>query len=248
MKNEKSRVRGRPGNRLQRWLTSGLLLTAVATCPAAAEKTDRILVANGNEIIGEIQELKRGRLKVSTGYMGTVQMDASQVRRVESRLDFEVETRDGEIYFGSLAPRDEDYVLVAQTEDELVRIPFDELLRLEQTKLSFWGDIDASIAFGFSFTQSTDVTQVSFDGSFSRRTKGLASRLQLLWISSDTADESSSRQDIDFTIRRHLRRRPGTTTAPSWRRPTRSSGSTVVHWCALVLCTARCGPRSGSCS
>ncbi|MCP3956520.1 MAG: DUF481 domain-containing protein [bacterium] len=189
-------------------LTAGLLLLAALAAPAAAEKTDLILVTNGNQILGEVKSLERGKLQVSTDFMGTVRMDWQQIARIESKLWFEVEVRSGALHFGHLAETDEDRVLIVEGEDEqAARLPFDEILFIHQTEIGRVGKIDASISLGFSFNQASDVTQLSFDGEFSRRTRRFVSDIGLLAIVNDTGDESFSREDLTYTITRHLPRR-----------------------------------------
>ena len=67
----------------------GILLSLIVTAaaPASAEKTDRILLSNATEIIGEVESLEHGQLRVSTEYMRTVELDWEQVVRIESTLD-----------------------------------------------------------------------------------------------------------------------------------------------------------------
>ena len=196
-------LRTRRGHRL---LAAGLLLLALAAAPVAAEKTDRILVTNGTEIIGEVKSLEHGRLRVSTDYMGTVRMDWEQIAKVESELVFEVEVRDGQRHFGQLAASDEDRVLIVRGDDDTVRLPFSEVLIIHQTKTSRLGKIDAQISVGFSFNQGSDVTQGTFDGSVERRTKRFSSHLGLLAIVNDTGDQTFTRENLSYTILRHLRR------------------------------------------
>lgn len=182
----------------------GLLLFALTAAPSAAEKTDRILVSNGNEILGEIKFLERGRLRVSTDFMGIVRMDWEQIARVESLLRFEVRTRDGQRYFGQLAPSDEDRVLVITGEHGSLPLPFHEVLLIDQPKPGRLGQLDASISLAFGFTQASEVTQVTFDGSVDRRTRRFFERAQLVTILNDTKDETFSREDLSYTITRHI--------------------------------------------
>ncbi len=120
-----------PRRRGSRLAAAGLVLVALATTPAAAGNTDRILISGGNEICGDIERLEGGKLRVSTHFMGTVLIDWAQTARIESRLDFEVETGDGRRYSGRLAAAGEDRVLAVSGEHGSGRLPFDEVVRLE---------------------------------------------------------------------------------------------------------------------
>lgn len=184
-----------------------LVLLLALAAPAAAEKTDRILVTNGNEIVGEVKSLEHGQLLVKTDYMGTVRMDWEQIARLESKLEFEVEARDGQLYFGHLVASDEDRVLIVSGDDGTARLPYSEVLTIEQTKTSRVGKIDASISLGFSFNQASDVTQFSLDGSYKRRTRRFVRSYNLVAIVNDREDETFSREHLSYTLVRHLRQR-----------------------------------------
>ncbi len=77
--------------------------SAFAGLAGAREKIDVVVMQNGDRLTGEIKELERGRLKLDTDYMGTVEIEWEQVARLTSPQDFEIEDQIGGTYFGSLA-------------------------------------------------------------------------------------------------------------------------------------------------
>ena len=182
----------------------GLLVAAWAATPAAAEKTDHILVSNGDEIVCEVEYLERGILFVSSDYMRSVRLDWAQLSRVESELEFEVETRDGQLYFGQLAPSDEDRVLVVSGDLGSFRLPFAEVVQLHQTESSRRGHLEGGILFGFSFAQASDVTKLSFNGNVARRTQKFLGRFDLVAILTDVEGKTLSREEASYTFTRHL--------------------------------------------
>jgi len=184
----------------------GLLLLALGPKSSSAEKTDRVSLVDGTDMIGEVKSLEFGELTVSTDYMRTVQVDWDQVLRVESKMIFELETWDGTRFFGKLAQSDEDRVLVVEGEHDTVRVAFQEVLAFNQTKLTKLGKIWGSASLGLSFTQATDSLQVSFDGSINQRTRRFFDTTRLIAILSDTKDERFTRGDLSYT---KLRRLPG---------------------------------------
>lgn len=181
----------------------GLLLSALAAAPAWAEKTDRIYVAD-IVIVGEVKSLERGRLRVSTDYMGTVEVDWKQVTRVESKKFFEIEIKDGSRSFGTIVASDEDRVLTVQGDETTARLPFSELVSIVQTEAGFWGKIDVRVALGYSFVQATDTSQGSISADLSRRTGKFFSDLSLLSVLSETGDDRFTRNDASYTAQRHL--------------------------------------------
>ena len=90
------------------FLSKGLFFTIVLQLMGIPllrrDKTDVVILKNGDHITGEIKSLDRGKMSLSTGYMGTVQIEWEDVAQVTSQWPFEVETETGLRIFGSLSP------------------------------------------------------------------------------------------------------------------------------------------------
>src|SRR5277367_367331 len=81
-------------------LSSTLLLAAPLL---ARDKTDVLVMKNGDSMTCEIKGLDAGVLYVSFDYIdGTSSVDWSKVARLESRQLFVVNTEDGAVFTGSL--------------------------------------------------------------------------------------------------------------------------------------------------
>ena len=76
---------------------------AIAIPLFAREKTDIIVMNNGDRLTGEIKGLDSGTLSVSFDYiLGTASLDWSKVDHLESKQRFLVKTQDGSVYSGTL--------------------------------------------------------------------------------------------------------------------------------------------------
>ena len=71
-----------------------------------AQKTDTVVMNNGDRATVEIKKLERGRLEASTDGMGTLLIEWDDIDHLSSPKRFEVETQTGERYVGSLAATD----------------------------------------------------------------------------------------------------------------------------------------------
>ena len=84
-----------------------LLITAVAFCltasVASAQKTDILVLMNGDRITGEIKELIHGSLRYSTDDAGTLAVEWDKVSSLTSIHTFEVELVTERKLFGSLS-------------------------------------------------------------------------------------------------------------------------------------------------
>ena len=81
-----------------------ILLTVCSAAELTARnKTDVVLMANGDRFTCEIKRLEKGVLYASFDYVdGTVSIEWSKVARVESSQLFIVHVQDGSIYEGTI--------------------------------------------------------------------------------------------------------------------------------------------------
>ena len=90
-------------NRQQRVFALGVLLLLLAVAvPAAAEKTDILLLKNGDRVTGEIDDLEGGLLIYKTDNMGTLNVEWEDIDQLTSKNFFRVELKSGDLRYGSL--------------------------------------------------------------------------------------------------------------------------------------------------
>ena len=84
--------------------TVGAFVLVLATPLFARDKSDVLIMNNGDHLTCEIKGLSAGILYVSLDYIqGTGSVDWSKVRRLESKQLFVVKTQDGSVYTGTLS-------------------------------------------------------------------------------------------------------------------------------------------------
>lgn len=78
-------------------LALGLLTGTVR----AADKTDVVVLDNGDHITGEVMELGSGQLKFKTSHVGTIYFDWTHVVSLTTNQKLAIELTDGTRLFGS---------------------------------------------------------------------------------------------------------------------------------------------------
>ena len=86
---------------------TALACALLAAGSAEAQKTDVIVLVNGDQVTAEIKELSRGRLRATTDGMGTVYIEWDDIVQLSSPARFEVELRSGDKFTGSLLTAEE---------------------------------------------------------------------------------------------------------------------------------------------
>ena len=81
---------------------AALLLAAIS--PLAAERTDVVILKNGDHLTGEVKKLERGRLKLKTDSMGTVYIEWDKIFQITAAETFEARLESGERHVGTFGP------------------------------------------------------------------------------------------------------------------------------------------------
>ena len=184
---------------------AGAMLLVQAT-PLAAEKTDVVVFANGDRLTGEVKKLERGKLAFKTGATDTIQIAWEDVASVRASKSFDVETRTGERYFGSLAPAEEGKLEVVG-EQQSWTLDRGSVVRLTPIEAGFWKRLDGNLDLGFSFTEADDRTQLSLGAEAEYRTRKYLRSLSMSSVlASQSGVDVTNRSDLGLVVARFLKR------------------------------------------
>jgi hypothetical protein len=156
-----------------------------AAAPALAQKTDVIVLFNGDRVTCEIRSYDAGRLSVKTDIASDINVKWNKIVSITSDKGFEIETTDGSVHHGTLAPSDPPgrlrIVSQAGTED----IDFMSVVRISPIYESFWRRWQGSLNVGFNYTQANDYFQFTLNGdaTFRRPSFELSTALSMFFTS-----------------------------------------------------------------
>jgi len=180
--------------------------------PAYAERIDEIVLWNGNAITGEVKSLQQGKLKFKTDHAGTIYIEWEFVNSVTSANFFEVENQFGDHYYGMLAAGTEDRKMMVIGPTQTVLLDMDRVVTIMPIKKTFWGRIDGSLNFGFSFTSADSILQYSLesDATYRRPNYSAAITLSSIQTRIQTEEEDRNvtfRDNLDFTYTQYHKNR-----------------------------------------
>ncbi len=139
-----------------------------STAATAREKSDVIVLVNGDRITGEIKELKYGELSVKTDSLGTVEIRWLDIARIEGKQTFYVDSLANHRYTGTIEPgADAGRVLIAGA-PERVDFNVKEVARIGQLEDQFRDRFSGSVSFGIDHDSSSKITQsyLNFDSKY----------------------------------------------------------------------------------
>jgi len=149
-------------------LSSMLLLT---TSVFAREKSDVIVMKNGDRLTGEIKGLDSGVLQFSIDYIdGTCAIQWSMVAHLESKQLFVVITEDGSVYSGTLQTAAGTAgrpmrIQVAEGTERAETIEQAQIVEVIQTSDRFWQRFNGEVNSGIMYSKGNQSTQYSLSSS-----------------------------------------------------------------------------------
>jgi len=150
----------RPASRRLLLFTLAAWLVVAA---AYAQKTDVVVLKNGDRVTGEIKAYGSGKLTLDTSHSGWVKIKWSLIASIESDKQFEIELTDARKLYGSLAPTDPVGRLGVVTASGPVEISFFDVFALSPVFQKFWKRWEGSLDLGFNYTSSSSLTQFNMD-------------------------------------------------------------------------------------
>lgn len=205
-----SRVKMRRAMKIAPVTVSCVLL---ATTPLfARDKSDLLIMNNGDRLTCEIKSLDASVLYVSLDYMNnTASLDWSKVRRVESKQLFLVKTENGSVYTGTLSTAETGgarpvRIEVAESPETNVVLERAKVVAMDQTSNRFWQRFDGSINMGLIYSKGNQSTQYNFGAKAEypreRWSSGAAFNSTL---AGSTGANTSTRNDASIYARHLLR-------------------------------------------
>jgi hypothetical protein len=168
-----------------------------------AQRTDVIIMNNGDHITGEIKKMQFGLITYKTDDAGTLSIKWDKIRHLISKDIFEVDLADGRIFFGSLDTTYSVRQMVVKGKNEIKFLFKKFVVKIIPIKETFWDILDGFVKLGFNFTKSTNTGQFTLGGNAKYRRRLDNTELNLNSIISFRDDQQTSRrQDLTLTYQR----------------------------------------------
>jgi len=183
-----------------RLIPIGILAVAFITPAAARDKSDIIVLKNGNEVNGEIRNLERGMLTFRTDSMGTVAVKWEDVERITSTYLFTVEDTSGHRYVGSLQPAVQPrrvHVVGPKPVSDLHHI---SIVGIHELEGSLWNRFSGAIELGYTFTKASARTQFNVSSDLAYRSEILESSVSYDSLLSHSHGEKDVERNV-LTLR-----------------------------------------------
>lgn len=190
-----------------------LLLSLFLAAPLfARDKSDVIVMRNGDRVTCEIKSLDADTLFISVDYiLNTLSVDWSKVDHVESKQLFIVKTQDGLVYTGALSTPTTPgarpvKIQILEVSDTKVDLEKTQIIKMDQTSNNFWERFNGNIGMGVSYNKGNQSTQYNLNSAVNYpRERWMASASYDSILSSNTGATVSTRNELNLQSQRLLR-------------------------------------------
>jgi hypothetical protein len=176
-----------------------------------AQRTDVVILNNGDRITGEIKKLERGKLEYKTDDAGTIYIDWAKIDYISSIEQFDIELGTGVRYIGSIEMAEEEAKLVVVTSDLRFNLDLFSIVRIYPLEASFWKRVKGYLEVGFSYERANHKVEGKLGGEVSYRGEKWLTKLNgsSYYNQQDQTEGISriSRNDVSLTGQRILKNR-----------------------------------------
>jgi hypothetical protein len=147
-----------------------VLLVALTSREAQANRSDLVVMKNGDHLSGEIKKLESGVLYIKLEYVsGSIGVDWKQVEKAQSGGLYEITLQNGDHYDGTIEKMSDSEGtgkdVVIRMRGTSIRVPASSVVEVQGKKENIWRQLTGSISFGASFTSGNNQTALNTGAS-----------------------------------------------------------------------------------
>jgi hypothetical protein len=164
------------------------------------EKTDVIVLKNGDHYTGRIIYAQYGILELSSRNAGSVAIEWPAIESIQSKYPFRVERVGGTLVEGLISTKNGE-LLVNTSNGEEVAIPLEDVTQILPYEASFWRRVYGSVSLGYSYAKISGVAQTNFEFIANYADAKLESTLTAtVQATQDTSGTSTAQEEITSNV------------------------------------------------
>jgi len=177
-----------------------IVFLLVTSTSYAAEKTDIVIMKNGDRVTGEIRKLEAGILELKTDTMGIVNIEWRFISVLISKTQQSVETSDGRRWLGNLEKPIGGEDIVVNTKDEQIHLLPTDVVSVWPVAATFLDKVDLDVSLGFDYSKATDISNFNLGIDFLHRSDERLTEASLRSdITRQPAGDDQNRQDFHIS-------------------------------------------------
>jgi len=174
-----------------------LMMLFIPLTSYAVERTDIVILNNGDRVTGEIKSLEAGLLELKTDTMGTIHIEWRFISELISDKRQSVEVTDGRRWLGQLQKPSAGDHIVVNTEQGPINLSPDEVVTVWPVAATFIDMVDLDLSLGFDYSKATDITNFNLAVNFLHRAEERLTEASLRSdITRQSGGDDQNRQEL----------------------------------------------------
>lgn len=181
------------------------LIVCFMTIASYSQKTDTIIHANSNVLLGEIKKLNNGIISFKMDGMGTINFEVDKINTFRSNKQFQIIVKSGHQYFGSIDTSSVNRMVKIKLINGTELVPIEDIIELYPIKKNFWLRTSGLFSLGFNYSKGSGVTNLNTSGKLDYRNR--KSYTVLNWDENTTMQKdtiTSNKTDVSINFQRIL--------------------------------------------
>ena len=180
--------------RLRLFISTVLLLGSQV---ALSQAKDTLYFYNKTKIVGELLKIRLGRAEFDADGVGILNIKNTKIASINATSrSFRIEKIDGQEIRGYLTRSEEPGKVVINADSLAEEIPLDNIANLVYYGKTFMSRITGNVSSGFTYTKSSRIGRVNFDGGIKYNTRksqtGLSGDMIITYDSVDVETERAN--------------------------------------------------------
>ncbi len=181
---------------------------------AEAQRTDILVLTNGDRITGDIKRMEMSVLAIRTNDMGLLSVDWTKVKSLKTKKTYEIRMANGMLYYASFdtTSRPGKIKLVTQFEPEYESFYADQMqiVRITRLKDIFWRRFSGKYSVGFGLVKADHLSKFNFNTTTKYTAKKYLLQLDLNSNRSKTEGTSANiNQNVQLKYTRFIGKKWG---------------------------------------
>jgi hypothetical protein len=175
----------------------------------AREKSDVIVMKNGDKITCEVKGLSSNTLYISVDYiLNTLSVDWTKVDHIDSKQLFLVKTQDGTVYKGTLStpetPAERPLELeILETPGQKITLERKRVVLMDETSGNLWQRLNGQVGLGFNYTKGNETSQYALNSQIGYvQERWSAGAVYNSSLSSSAGTSVATRNDVSLQAQR----------------------------------------------
>ena len=189
-----------------------LTVTLVLVPLQAREKSDVIVMRNGDKITCEVKGLSSNTLYISVDYiLNTLSVDWTKVNHIDSKQLFIVKTEDGTVYTGTLSTPETRaerplQIEILEAPEKMVTLERKRVVSVNETSSSFRQRWNGQFGSGSSYTKGNETAQYNLNSNIGYvAERWSAATAYSSTLSSSAGTSVSTRNEVSLDAKKLLR-------------------------------------------